>query len=96
MPQHVRPAGDRPARAAVPAGERLPTFGDEEPGKFVRDRAQFVAGNRLFDGKAIFEDFLTRRFEPDDENRVEIYLRRRGWKERALARNYMAALQTSA
>jgi len=42
-----------------------------------------------------FEDFLTRRFEPDDENPVETYLRRRGWKERALARSYMAALQTS-
>ena len=42
-----------------------------------------------------FEDFLTRRFEPDGENPVEAYLRRRGWKERALTRNYMAALQTS-
>ena len=42
-----------------------------------------------------FEDFLTRRFEPDDENPVEIYLRRHGWKERALTRSYMAALQTS-
>jgi hypothetical protein len=42
-----------------------------------------------------FEDFLTRRFEPDDENPVEIYLQRRGWKERALTRSYMAALQTS-
>lgn len=42
-----------------------------------------------------FEDFLTRRFEPDDENPVETYLRRRGWKERALSRSYMAALQTS-
>ncbi len=43
-----------------------------------------------------FEDFLTRRFEPDDENPVEIYLRRHGWKERALTRSYMAVLmQTS-
>ena len=42
-----------------------------------------------------FEDFLTRRFGPDAENPVEAYLRRRGWKERALTRNYMAALQTS-
>ena len=42
-----------------------------------------------------FEDFLTRRFGPDGENPVEAYLRRRGWKERALTRNYMAALQTS-
>jgi hypothetical protein len=42
-----------------------------------------------------FEDFLTRRFEPGGENPVEVYLRRRGWKERVLARNYMTALQTS-
>jgi hypothetical protein len=42
-----------------------------------------------------FEDFLTRRFGPDNENPVEAYLRRRGWKERALARSYMTALQTS-
>jgi len=42
-----------------------------------------------------FEDFLTRRFGRDGENPVEAYLRRRGWKERALARSYMAALQTS-
>ena len=42
-----------------------------------------------------FEDFLTRRFGPDGENPVEAYLRRRGWKERALTRSYMAAMQTS-
>ena len=42
-----------------------------------------------------FEDFLTRRFERDDENPVEIYLRRHGWKERTLTRSYMAVLQTS-
>ena len=28
-----------------------------------------------------FEDFLTRRFEPDGRNPVEAYLRHRGWKE---------------
>jgi hypothetical protein len=42
-----------------------------------------------------FEDFLTRRFGSDGENPVEAYLRRRGWKERALTRSNMAALQTS-
>jgi hypothetical protein len=42
-----------------------------------------------------FEDFLTRRFEPDGRNPVEVYLQRRGWKESAAARRYMAALQTS-
>jgi hypothetical protein len=42
-----------------------------------------------------FEDFLTRRFGPNDENPVEAYLRRRGWKERVTTRAYMTALQTS-
>jgi len=42
-----------------------------------------------------FEDFLTRRFGPGDENPVEVYLRRRGWKEPLTARTYMAALRTS-
>ena len=42
-----------------------------------------------------FEDFLTRRFGPGDENPVEVYLRRRGWKEPVTARTYMTALRTS-
>lgn len=42
-----------------------------------------------------FEDFLTRRFGPEDENPVEAYLRRRGWKERPATRAYMTALQGS-
>jgi len=42
-----------------------------------------------------FEDFLTRRFGQGDENPVEVYLRRRGWKEAVAARTYMTALRTS-
>ena len=42
-----------------------------------------------------FEDFLTRRFGPGDENPVQVYLRRRGWKEPVTARTYMTALRTS-
>ncbi|HKH97053.1 MAG TPA: hypothetical protein VKA39_11075, partial [Beijerinckiaceae bacterium] len=42
-----------------------------------------------------FEDFLTRRFEPDGRNPVEAYLQRRGWNEAAAARRYMTALQSS-
>ena len=42
-----------------------------------------------------FEDFLTRRFGSGDENAIEVYLRRRGWKESVTARTYMNALQTS-
>lgn len=41
-----------------------------------------------------FEDFLTREFE-DGANAVDEYLKRRGWKEPASVRTYMAALRTS-
>lgn len=40
-----------------------------------------------------FEDFLTHEF--DGENALDDYLKRRGWKESASARNYMAALRNS-
>jgi hypothetical protein len=42
-----------------------------------------------------FEDFLTRRFEPDGRNVVEAYLRQRGGNEPVASRQYMTALQTS-
>ena len=38
-----------------------------------------------------FEDFLGRRY--GDENIVDLYLKRRGWKESAVNRNYFAALR---
>jgi hypothetical protein len=41
-----------------------------------------------------FEDFLTREFE-DGANAVDAYLKRRGWKEPASVRTYMAALRNS-
>ncbi len=41
-----------------------------------------------------FEDFLTRHLE-DGRNIVEDYLKRRGWKESASNRAYMAALRSS-
>src|SRR6516164_147635 len=41
-----------------------------------------------------FENFLTRDFE-DGSNVVDDYLKRRGWKEGASTRAYMAALRTS-
>lgn len=40
-----------------------------------------------------FEDFLTREF--DGENATDDYLKRRGWKESASVRNYIAALRKS-
>ncbi|MGY3617728.1 hypothetical protein [Bradyrhizobium sp. USDA 10063] len=42
-----------------------------------------------------FEDFLTREFD-DGENAIDDYLKRRGWKETASVRTYMAALRNSA
>lgn len=41
-----------------------------------------------------FEDFLTRDFD-DGSNIVDDYLKRRGWKESASTRTYMAALRSS-
>ena len=41
-----------------------------------------------------FEEFLTREFE-DGANVVDEYLKRRGWKESASVRTYMAALRNS-
>jgi hypothetical protein len=41
-----------------------------------------------------FEDFLTREFD-DDGNAIDDYLKRRGWKESASIRTYMAALRNS-
>jgi hypothetical protein len=41
-----------------------------------------------------FEDFLTREFD-DGSNIVDDYLKRRGWKETASVRSYMAALRRS-
>ena len=38
-----------------------------------------------------FEDFLGRRY--GEENIVDLYLKRRGWKETALNRDYFAALR---
>ncbi len=41
-----------------------------------------------------FEDFLTQEFD-DGENAIDDYLKRRGWKESASVRAYMAALRNS-
>jgi hypothetical protein len=42
------------------------------------------------------EDLMTRRFEPDGENLVDDYLKRRGWNEAALTKVYLSALRDSA
>ena len=42
------------------------------------------------------EDLMTRRFDPDGENLVDDYLKRRGWNEAALTKVYLSALRDSA
>ena len=42
-----------------------------------------------------FEDFLTCNFEPDQQNVVDDYLKRRGWKESAPVKRYLGALRRS-
>ena len=42
------------------------------------------------------EDLMTHRFEPDGQNLVDDYLKRRGWNEAALTKVYLRALRDSA
>lgn len=42
------------------------------------------------------EDLMTRRFEPDGQNLVDDYLKRRGWNESAPTKAYLRALRDSA
>ena len=42
-----------------------------------------------------FEDFATCDFEPDGQNVIDDYLKRRGWKEPAPVRHYLEALRRS-
>jgi len=56
-----------------------------------------IVGEDLFTSTVwacAFEDFLTREFE-DGANIVDDYLKRRGWKEPASVRAYMAAMRNS-
>jgi hypothetical protein len=68
----------------------------EETGLEYDDIVAMIGEDR-FMGTAwacAFEDFLTREFE-DGENAIDDYLKRRGWKESASVRSYMAALRNS-
>jgi len=40
-----------------------------------------------------FEDFLSRRWEPDGQNVIDVYLKRRGWSEKVLNRAYIEGLR---
>jgi len=72
----------------------LPTC--DETGLEIDDIVSTI-GEGLFMSTAwacAFEDFLTREFD-DGENAIDDYLKRRGWKETAPVRAYMAALRNS-
>ena len=61
------------------------------------DEIVSIVGEELFLSTVwacAFEDFLTREFE-DGGNALDDYLKRRGWKESASVRTYMAALRHS-
>jgi hypothetical protein len=42
-----------------------------------------------------FEDFLTRRWDPEGQSVVDVYLKRRGWSEKVLTRAYIEGLKDS-
>jgi hypothetical protein len=42
-----------------------------------------------------FEDLVSRRFDPDDRNLIDDYLKRRGWRESPVSRRYLTALRDS-
>jgi hypothetical protein len=44
----------------------------------------------------VFEDFLTRRWPPDDRNVIDDYIKRRGWRESPRGRQYLKLLRDSA
>jgi hypothetical protein len=75
-------------------GHLLPTC--DETGLEIDDIVSTI-GEDLFMSTVwacAFEDFLTREFD-DGENAIDDYLKRRGWKESASVRTYMAALRNS-
>ncbi len=43
----------------------------------------------------VFEDFVSRRFPPDNRNVVDDYLKRRGWRESVPGRRYLQQLRDS-
>jgi hypothetical protein len=68
----------------------------DETGLNVNDIVPTIGEDR-FTGvvwACAFEDFLTREFD-DGENAIDDYLKRRGWKETASVRSYIAALRNS-
>lgn len=43
----------------------------------------------------VFEDFISRRLPPDDNNIIDDYLKRRGWRESVPGRRYLQQLRDS-
>lgn len=63
------------------------------PGELAEELADHGYDAMLFG--IMFEDFLSRRFEPDDENMIDDYLKRRGWRESVPGRRYLQELRDS-
>jgi hypothetical protein len=72
-----------------PVCERI-GISQEELGEKLGDHGY---GGMLFG--IVFEDFLSRRLPPDDNNIIDDYLRRRGWRESVPGRRYLQQLRDS-
>ena len=71
-----------------PAANALDMSGD--------DIAELLGGHAYMLHVFITEDFLTARYgEDDEENVIDDYLKRRGWREAVSARRYLEALRDS-
>ena len=73
----------------APICERL-GYSQEELGQ---ELAEHGYGGMLFG--MLFEDFLSRRLQPDDKNIIDDYLKRRGWRESVPGQRYLQQLRDS-
>jgi hypothetical protein len=72
----------------APACEAAGVAPDELPDLLGEDAHTQLIG-------CVFEDFLTREFEPDGRNVIDDYLKRRGWTEPTAVKHYLQALRGS-
>ena len=74
--------------------EHLRTYSDLHNIDSVGDLAELIGLGRAFSiSSFISSDFLTR--ETENGNVVDLYLKQRGWKERAIAKAYLKAVRNS-
>ncbi len=58
-----------------------------------QELAEHGYGGMLFG--LMFEDFISRRLQPDDKNIIDDYLKRRGWRDSVPGRRYLQQLRDS-